>query len=433
MNTNYSEEFYDSYLRGECSSEEQRSLQEACDVSTELKREFEQFKSYRELVHGSRTVKASEQFTNDVIRKVRQRNMKKSDSLHTLFTGFFSREMFGVMATLVIVVVVLWPQLQPDRALETSFSSMDRAEKSVSLSEAVAFDDIVEEKFEERELEKGVTEESVFDVAEQKSEVQSIGRQVAKESNQQLGISSNASDYNETEEVQSAPIVARSQSSSATSGQTVQSPSVSDEIVVERVEQQRREREPIRHELERQIAVTEEKATGTQYSSAGFSAGSDSEIGASEEYSSDGGSDQFDSRNAKDYANMNVNEVQVEDVFMAKSASFNYAVHDEVSADMEMVEECESIDNDLIQLERQLQTLEVEQDNSMQIIVEEFPFTQFDATVDEESGDTILVTVPNDQSDALIELWTDKFGVVLEKNEKRRKTEIKLLKEIQID
>ncbi len=429
MNTKYNEEFFDSYLRGECSSDEQRSFENTCSESTELKEQFEQFKSYRELVHGSRTVKASEQFTNDVIRKVRQRNVKKSDSLHTLFTGFFSREMFGVMATLVIVVVVLWPQLQPDRALESSFSSMDRAEKSVSLSEAVAFDDVVEEEFEERVLEKGTLDEGIFDATEQKSEVQSLGRQIAKESNQQFGLSSNASDNNEMEEMQSAPIVARSQSSAATSRQTVQSPSVTDEIVVERVEEQQRDREPIRNELERRIAVTEEgeKATDDHYSSAGYSAGSDYEIGASEEYSSGGGSDQFNSRNAESYANMSVDEVQMEEVLMAKSASFNYAVqHEEV----DMIKHC---DGDLSYLELQLRELQIEVDSTGVVNTDqEFPFTQFDATVDEESGDTIYVTVPNNQSEALIELWTDEYGVVLEKNEKRRKTELKLLKDTQI-
>ncbi len=430
MNTKYNEEFFDSYLRGECSSDEQRSFENTCSESTELKEQFEQFKSYRELVHGSRTVKASEQFTNDVIRKVRQRNVKKSDSLHTLFTGFFSREMFGVMATLVIVVVVLWPQLQPDRALESSFSSMDRAEKSVSLSEAVAFDDVVEEEFEERVLEKGTLDEGVFDATEQKSEVQSLGRQIAKESNQQFGLSSNASDNNEMEEMQSAPIVARSQSSAATSRQTVQSPSVTDEIVVERVEEeQQRDREPIRNELERRIAITEEgeKATDDHYSSAGYSAGSDYKIGASEEYSSGGGSDQFNSRNAESYANMSVDEVQMEEVLMAKSASFNYAVqHEEV----DMIKHC---DEDLSYLEQQLRELQIEVDSTGVVNTDqEFPFTQFDATVDEESGDTIYVTVPNNQSEALIELWTDEYGVVLEKNEKRRKTELKLLIDTQI-
>jgi len=399
MNTKYSEEFFDSYLRGECSSDKKQSFESACEQSAQLKKEFEQFKSYRELVHGSRTIQASDQFTNDVIRKVRQRSAEKTDSLRTLFTGFFSRELIGVMATLVIIVVVFWPQLQPDRAFEISFTSKDSEQSKVSVMNE--YDEMMMEETVQ-EAEESVSEEPLFEAAQ-------VQKEVPNEQGVRLGFSDMSSDDDAAPQVLEEVRVSRVHAPSAVRDERrASAPVVSEPAVIAEVAS-----EPMA--MQREFASEDQM----DLSASGFTSGD--QVQARSELA------QVAASMAGASSSEMKMEREVEERVFAKSAAAKRSVQydrSEQADESDIMLDRSSVDHEIVELEQQLRALETEPDDKW----EEFPFEQFQATVDEESGDTILVTVPKDQAEALLELWTKHEGTVLGKKEKRRVTELKLLK-----
>ena len=72
--SSHAPEFFDRYLRGDCSADEQKQFESACKKESSLKSEFETFKQYKLYLSSASEITASEQFTNSVIRTINQKS-----------------------------------------------------------------------------------------------------------------------------------------------------------------------------------------------------------------------------------------------------------------------------------------------------------------------------------------------------------------------
>lgn len=119
MNSNWNSEFFDRYLRSECSEDECTAFEKALKNSKDLTSEFEEFREYKELINQSKEYSAPENFTDNVIREIR----KKADTPSTfsaVFKGLFRREIIGVTTSILILAVLFWPHMQSVTTLDES-------------------------------------------------------------------------------------------------------------------------------------------------------------------------------------------------------------------------------------------------------------------------------------------------------------------------
>jgi len=102
---NFDSLFFERFIRGECSETEQIAFEDALTQSESLRQEFVQAKAYFSAIQTVHDVPVSEDFTDRVVEQIRLRAEKRSFAF-PLFRGIFSREVIGVVSTVIVLAVV---------------------------------------------------------------------------------------------------------------------------------------------------------------------------------------------------------------------------------------------------------------------------------------------------------------------------------------
>lgn len=141
MNSNYNNEFFDAYLRNECSEAERTAFKLELGSNSELRSDFEAYKNYRELLKAAPAVTASDDFTDRVVRDIRNRADARTFSWKKVYKGFFSKEFAGVVLSIVLIGALFWPQmttmLEPTASYRLSEVEMAPEAPSMAMSDQI--------------------------------------------------------------------------------------------------------------------------------------------------------------------------------------------------------------------------------------------------------------------------------------------------------
>lgn len=148
MSSNFDSLFFERYIRGECSESERVSFESALEKSAELRESFEKAQSYFDTLKYVTPVQPSDQFTDNVIRQIRIRAEGRKQGFPALFNGLFSREVIGVVTTVLVLAVLFRSQMssvlhqiepvtEMGRSVSMAEPEMKKESQSMALDEAV--------------------------------------------------------------------------------------------------------------------------------------------------------------------------------------------------------------------------------------------------------------------------------------------------------